>query len=48
MNDAELRNRLGAAGKEAVHARFSDTVMAEAMLAVYSSYVDGHEAVVAT
>ena len=48
MNDAELRNRLGAAGKEAVHARFSDTVMAEATLAVYSSYVDGHEAVVAT
>jgi len=41
MNDAELRHRLGAAGKEAVHARFSDAVMAEATLAVYSSYVDG-------
>ena len=48
MNDTELRNRLGAAGKEAVHARFSDAAMAEATLAVYSSYIDGHEAVGAT
>ncbi len=48
MMDAELRNRLGAAGKSAVHTGFSDTKMAEATLDVYSAYVEKHAAAATT
>jgi hypothetical protein len=40
MSDPELRGRLGAAGKHAVHSNFSAEAMAESTLAVYSSYVN--------
>ena len=40
MSDPELRTRLGDTGKRAVHENFSAETMAEATLAVYSSYVD--------
>ena len=41
FDDPDLRRRLGRAGAEAVHARFSDLDMAEATLEVYQAVGDG-------
>ncbi len=39
MGDRGYREQLGQQGKEAVHRRFSDDVMAEATLAIYQKYI---------
>ena len=39
INDRDHREQLGRQGREAVHRRFSDDVMAEATLAVYQKYI---------
>ena len=39
MNDPKRREELGRRGKEAVHRRFSDDIMAEETLAVYRKYL---------
>ena len=39
MNDEKYREKLGRQGKESVHQRFSDDVMAEKTLAVYQKYL---------
>ncbi len=39
MNDAELRERLARRGKDAVHRRFGDEVMAAATLALYEEFL---------
>ena len=40
MTDRTYREQLGQQGKEVVHRRFSDDVMAEATLAVYQKYIN--------